>query len=318
MKMLCGKVYGLLASLWIGWMVFANASAGDGDIKFIKCFEYCYKDQCRENRGIGIDSKKEAIEFPRYPWWTCEDYCKFYCIDKVSSQRVLKGQKSLKYFGHWAFQRVLGLEESMSSLFSALNAVPHFYYGFINVQWQKKGSDRLSLLLAIYPIFGLLAWIGSTFYHAYKTSMSSLVDYSFALMFLSLGLLLALVKLVGPVSQLSLQILFVSLTGMQLFRMIGGYVSYDEHMLICISISIMSVLIWAYWSVFQSTVRQLSYYCLLCQIWFLLASLLEILDFPPLWGHFDAHSLWHLATIPLGFFWYKFWKMEREHLKKEA
>ena len=28
--------------------------------------------------------------------------------------------------------------------------------------------------------------------------------------------------------------------------------------------------------------------------------LLEIFDFPALYGHFDAHSLWHLATIPLG------------------
>lgn len=34
--------------------------------------------------------------------------------------------------------------------------------------------------------------------------------------------------------------------------------------------------------------------------------LLEVLDFPPLMGIFDSHSLWHLATVPLTYFWYEF------------
>ncbi|KAF3606133.1 hypothetical protein DY000_02049209 [Brassica cretica] len=30
-----------------------------------------------------------------------------------------------------------------------------------------------------------------------------------------------------------------------------------------------------------------------------LAMLLEIYDFSPYGGYFDAHSIWHLATVPL-------------------
>jgi hypothetical protein len=33
---------------------------------------------------------------------------------------------------------------------------------------------------------------------------------------------------------------------------------------------------------------------------------LEVFDFPPWWRTIDAHSLWHLATVPVIIFWYKF------------
>jgi hypothetical protein len=51
--------------------------------------------------------------------------------------------------------------------------------------------------------------------------------------------------------------------------------------------------------------------CLVVQVWFSLAAMLEIFDFPPIMGIFDAHSLWHAATIPLGFLWYRFWCRDR-------
>lgn len=35
-----------------------------------------------------------------------------------------------------------------------------------------------------------------------------------------------------------------------------------------------------------------------------LASLLELLDFPPLLRALDAHSLWHLSTVPIASMWY--------------
>jgi hypothetical protein len=36
--------------------------------------------------------------------------------------------------------------------------------------------------------------------------------------------------------------------------------------------------------------------------------LLEIFDFPPVWGIFDAHSIWHAATLPITYLWWSFIK----------
>lgn len=37
-----------------------------------------------------------------------------------------------------------------------------------------------------------------------------------------------------------------------------------------------------------------------------LAMLLEIYDFPPIYGYLDAHALWHAMTIPLTYIWWSF------------
>ncbi len=39
--------------------------------------------------------------------------------------------------------------------------------------------------------------------------------------------------------------------------------------------------------------------------WIILAMSLELLDFPPLWGCVDAHSLWHLGTVAPTMIFYK-------------
>lgn len=39
--------------------------------------------------------------------------------------------------------------------------------------------------------------------------------------------------------------------------------------------------------------------------WLMLVMSLELLDFPPLMGYLDAHSLWHLGTVFPTMLWYK-------------
>ncbi|KAH0874395.1 hypothetical protein HID58_071757 [Brassica napus] len=43
-----------------------------------------------------------------------------------------------------------------------------------------------------------------------------------------------------------------------------------------------------------------------------LAMLLEIYDFPSYGGYFDAHSIWHLATVPLTILWWSFIRDDAE------
>lgn len=45
---------------------------------------------------------------------------------------------------------------------------------------------------------------------------------------------------------------------------------------------------------------------------------LEVFDFPPWWRIIDAHSLWHLATVPVVVFWYRFLLADARDLSWEA
>ena len=47
-----------------------------------------------------------------------------------------------------------------------------------------------------------------------------------------------------------------------------------------------------------------------------LSVLLELLDFVPIFWTFDAHALWHLSTVPIHYFWYKFVSDDCEYLLK--
>ena len=49
-----------------------------------------------------------------------------------------------------------------------------------------------------------------------------------------------------------------------------------------------------------------------------ISTLLELLDFEPIFGLFDSHSLWHLATAPIHLIWYAFVIKDCEFLYNEA
>lgn len=93
---------------------------------------------------------------------------------------------------------------------------------------------------------------------------------------------------------------------------------FGDHMMICMALAALHCIVWSTWSlsVLLSSRKQgvvplsAAALCLLCQVWFAAGSLLEVLDFPPLLIHFDAHALWHAATVPLGFLWYMFWNAD--------
>lgn len=46
-------------------------------------------------------------------------------------------------------------------------------------------------------------------------------------------------------------------------------------------------------------------------------TLLEVLDFPPIFWTFDAHSLWHAATVPLVSLFYRFITLDCFYLRNQ-
>ena len=70
---------------------------------------------------------------------------------------------------------------------------------------------------------------------------------------------------------------------------------YGLNMKICVLIGLSSVLLWVRLYLVERRDHLFKLAALSIFSSALLA--LEILDFPPIWGYFDAHSLWHAGKV---------------------
>ena len=70
-----------------------------------------------------------------------------------------------------------------------------------------------------------------------------------------------------------------------------------------VAVVVAQVAIWILHS--RRTPRPYTWKCYVVVLGTAAAGLLELFDFPPVFNRiFDAHSLWHASTVPLGFLWY--------------
>lgn len=307
---------GPLSTVWIVFNIFAlvTASQGDSDVAYLMCTVRCEASMCQDTNTSRFGAG--------FPYWDCKNDCSYDCIQEITAHRFSEGYGPLKYFGHWPFLRVFGLEEAASMVFSVLNAVPYFISLFraLHLNADVMKNHYMGYWLYAYYLIAIETWLASAFYHSRKTELASLVDFASALFFLSYSLWLAIRRIWGPQAsstKVTLAFsLFILLFAYRLSGMYSGDVSFDNHMWVSISVAVFNVLTWLSWLIFSTeTIRGnglYRYLCLVSQLWFSLAALLELFDFPAIWGLFDAHSLWHAATIPLGFIWAYFWEADME------
>ncbi|OBZ89133.1 Protein PER1 [Choanephora cucurbitarum] len=98
---------------------------------------------------------------------------------------------------------------------------------------------------------------------------------------------------------------------MQLWRHVPSTYFLRPWMLLYTIIGTLQVLVWIGWYAQQkadpdAVNRSYAHLAVISGVGVSLALCLELFDFPPLWRVFDAHSLWHLSTIPLTAIWYQF------------
>ena len=296
------------------------ASQGDRDDSFQICRLECSTATCH--------SSQKSKFGDRFPYWNCDDDCGYDCMQTITAERSKEGYGPFKYYGHWPFLRIFGLEEPASVVFSLLNALPYIRSIFDNFKkYHTKSKDSfMDRWLTLYWFISTNTWLASAFYHSRKTENASFYDYISALLFLGYSLWLAVRRILGAnADSKKITILFLSsliLYITQVVRMSRGHVTHDDHMRLCITLAVSNVFTWLLWLLVSSKKIAFErynyrYLCLLTQIWCSLAALLELFDFPAIWGIFDAHSLWHAATVPLGFIWAYFWRIVRELLLNE-
>ena len=295
--------------VWCAW-----GSSGDRNPHFQECRRECEQTQgCRPPNSADLASLN----------WSCRDNCRYECTQLQRHRREAAGYSPEKFYGHWPFVRVWGMEEPASAVFSVLNAVPHLLHlPFICHWWLGRPltprGHYMEPWLMLFPLSGVLAWAASYLFHTKKNIWTTPVDYVGAMLLLSYSVWLALRRTWGPrASPLAVSALFSAgavATGWQALRILRGAVPFDTHLKISIAVAVLQSVVWVLWGIVgiggTGSGSPYRLRCVLLQLWFALAAMFEIFDFPPIYMHFDAHSIWHAATVPLGFAWYRFWHLD--------
>lgn len=308
-----GRILFFLISL-VSWRE-VRSSAGDMDRNYYYCVKLCYNN--RDSLSMTWDRQIFL--------WNDLDECKYQCMRNISVQRLQNNLPTLKYYGHWPYERIYGVQEPAAAVFSLLNILPHLYYLSSSIRGKfLHPKYYMSNYIVINGFLASIAWMCSTVFHARKIDVTINLDYMSALIFLYHGFWLSLRRALHDLvfkkypTLSSLMFGLLSLfCGHRLYQMYLGSISFDSHMELCIILAVFQCILWCLWCLFSKTSARHRWFCLFLQLWFGLASLLELFDFPPMASHFDAHSLWHAATIPLGIMWYWFWEQDMQIILKE-
>lgn len=291
-----------VGSIFLTILPVILSSAGDSSPEFHKCTRQCRK-TC---------APSSIPAYLQYLYWDCPSECDYECMHWLSRQLKEEYDTVWKFYGHWPYVRLLGLQEPAAAIFSVGNMIPHMLNIYNNRIVYSKPGTPLGKHLVAYSIVALLAWTASSVFHTRKIDPFISFDYGFAYLFICYGLWISFTRLwwefrgdrISSIKR-TIDVGFSTHVFLQFLGILNGTVHFQDHMKLSIGLSICHSLLWLIFCCFSRSPTKL--FCLLCQAWFGAASLLELFDFPPYLGVFDAHALWHAATIPLGFLWFQFW-----------
>lgn len=316
-----------------------HASSGDRNPGFQRCLSYKMSQQCR-NEEFYEDLPLSL----RLTQWSCEDDCKYQCSHIMTDKAEKEQRRIEQYYGKWAFWRLLGVQEPASVLFSLINLCAHIRWG-IKLRRGISNTHPMRPYYLGFTISNLNLWIWSAVFHIrgelHVPSWSNIslpfmldkqiterLDYFSAAFAMLCGLFYSVVRLYHlydsprTSSRNAWLIPWASLCVL-LFTAHVAYLTslprfdYGWNMKVNIAIGLTYNLLWISYALpyppytrFLSKPNSYRPPFVLSPLFLGLAMIgavcLEIFDFPPWWRVIDAHSLWHLATVPIVIFWYRF------------
>jgi post-GPI attachment to proteins factor 3 len=238
-----------------------------------------------------------------------------------------------QFHGKWPFIRVFGLQEPFSVLFSLGNLFVH-YNGLLKIHERlpihppiatsSSGSNYNNVhqqypmrkFYVMFAYFGLATWIFSTIFHARDFKFTEEMDYFGAGASVLYGLYYTVVRVVRldiatPRRQSFLRLWTVLCIALYIAHV--AYLKlwkwdYTYNMTANLVVGMLHNLLWTHfsWKRWKETRQSWTTWPSVFVAWVTLAMSLELLDFPPLWGALDAHSLWHAGTIGPTILWYKY------------
>ncbi|KAI0456676.1 Per1-like-domain-containing protein [Xylaria acuta] len=316
-----------LSLLHIGLMVClllrtVDASLGDRLPEFRECIKVCDRENC--------DPNNDPTPIPlhhRLLLWTCAQECDYTCQHIVTTRRAEAGKAVTQFHGKWPFVRVLGMQEPFSVLFSLGNFLAH-QNGLARLRERVPASYPLRRYYELFAYFGMASWVFSTVFHTRDFAATEQLDYFGAGATVLYGMYYALVRvarldLPAPPRRSLLRLWTVFCCA--LYAAHVAYLKfwkwdYTYNMAANLVVGMVHNLLWTYfsWRRWRETRQSWAIWPSMLVAWIMLVMGLELLDFPPLWGALDAHSLWHLGTIGPTILWYNFMLKDSQDLAKKA
>jgi hypothetical protein len=316
------------------------ASEGDQRPGYRACVQSCEQTGCVDgvcynscNFPVNVDLEgnilpKKAINSPhekfleeplylRWKKWDCISECRYQCMVREELSREKVPEAPVKYHGKWPFVRIFSLQEPASVAFSVLNLLVHFqgFSSFLVLIYYKLPSrikGPYYEYVGLWTIFGLLSmnsWIWSTVFHSRDMTFTEMLDYSSAIALIGYSLLLAIIRtgnLRAEAPRVMVAAPIIAFISTHILYLNLYKFDYNLNMIICVVIGACQLLIWATWGFITKHPARYKLWTVIFGAAF--AMLLEVFDFPPLWGIFDAHAIWHAATLPITYLWWSFIK----------
>ncbi|WVQ85743.1 hypothetical protein IAT38_007910 [Cryptococcus sp. DSM 104549] len=310
------------------------ASSGDRNPTFQHCLRGCGMTYCDP-------SQPPIPAYLRAFGWTCAENCAYSCAHSFTDN-IRPGSRYHQFYGKWAFYRLGPFQEPFSILMSLGNLYVNLR-GLETLKRRVRPENKLRPWLTALAYIQINTWVWSTVFHARDTPNTERLDYFSATLTIGFTLLYAIVRifhLQTPVA--SSRLLFPASAAVG-FIILGhftyllsfpkGAFPYGYHTKFALALGMAHNLLWVAWSFsfkfpypsFTLGSHRLAFPkpyppndpfasanppdastpALLVALTTLAMSF-ELLDFAPVFRLVDAHSLWHMATIPLTLAWWHF------------
>lgn len=255
----------------------------------------------------------------RLLFWTCPSNCDYVCQHIITDRRVARDPPMLnpivQYHGKWPFFRFLGMQEPFSVLFSLFNFLAH-RNGLAKIRDRIPPDYSLQIYYVAFSYVGMASWVFSMLFHMRDFDVTEKLDYFAAGASVLYGLYYTPIRIfrldkVEPAVKPTLLRLWTVVCA-TLYMAHVSYLTfwrwdYTYNMAANVAAGVIQNMLWSGFSykTYQELKKPWAAWPGMIVAWIIMAMSLELLDFAPLGGMVDAHSLWHLGTVIPTIWWYK-------------
>lgn len=284
-----------------------SASTGDTSAVHDECLQQCVEFNC----STSFDLREFGEQQPFSHWllnWNCQDECKYFCMWEAVGWFHEQKMNIPQFYGKWPFRRFFGVQEPASTVFSILNGLIHFTQ-VRKFTREVPNNAPFYYIHLIYAVVSINAWIWSTIFHSRDTIFTEMMDYFSAQLVITCSTCFLFLRFFGiePLwRSVSVGVVCLAFYLHHIYYLAFVRFDYSYNMTVGVALGVSNLVGWTTWSLSCMSRQPYVWKCAATVIAINLLLLLELIDFPPLWYTFDAHSLWHLGTSPLPIVWYSF------------